>query len=214
MGVLGGVTSLVDFRALFRRRRGFDMGGAGRWGGGERGGGFFAGAALVLAPVGMVWGWGGLVPSVRGLGPEEVATRAYLFWHGAEVLGDIDPYRAAAPSWILAPLMWRALLGFPFGAGRAFGSNGIFSSQSAGGGVGRIRALPLLFAGAWMLGIDLGGGVRSLAAECSLVLASGRIGGDSSVAGKKTGSSGRRLGSGSIGGESPHYSRSRCSEFT
>ena len=149
MGVLGGVASLVDFRALFA------VVAALIWvaqGGGRRAGWwFFAGAALVLAPVGMVWGWGGLVPSVRGLGLEEVATRAYLFWHGAEVLGDIDPYRAAAPSWILAPLMWRALLGFPFGLVGPLALMG-FLVAVRGEGVGRIRALPLLFAGAWMLG--------------------------------------------------------------
>ena len=149
MGVLGGVTSLVDFRALFA------VVAALIWvaqGGGRRAGWwFFAGAALVLAPVGIVWGWGGLVPSVRGLGLEEVATRAYLFWHGAEVLGDIDPYRAAAPSWILAPLMWRVLLGFPFGLVGPLALMG-FLVAVRGGGVGRICALPLLFAGAWMLG--------------------------------------------------------------
>ena len=149
MGVLGGVASLVDFRALFA------VVAALIWvaqGGGRRAGWwFFAGAALVLAPLGMVWGWGGLVPAVRGLGLEEVATRAYLFWHGAEVLGDIDPYRAAAPSWILAPLMWRALLGFPFGLVGPLALMG-FLVAVRGEGVGRIRALPLLFAGAWMLG--------------------------------------------------------------
>ena len=150
MGVLSGVTALVDFRALFA------VVAASAWvaqgdGGRRAGGWFFAGAALVLAPIGMVWGWGGLVPSVRGLGLEEVATRAYLFWHGAEVLSDIDPYRAAAPSWILAPLMWRALLGFPFGLVGPLALIG-FLVAVRGEGVGRIRALPLLFAGAWMLG--------------------------------------------------------------
>ena len=40
MGVLGGVISLVDFRALIRRRRGFNMGGARRWGAESSGGGF------------------------------------------------------------------------------------------------------------------------------------------------------------------------------
>ncbi len=150
MGVLGGVTSLVDFRALFAVVAALIWVAQGS-GGRRAGWWFFAGAALVLAPVGMVWGWGGLVPSVRGLGLEEVATRAYLFWHGAEVLGDIDPYRAAAPSWILAPLMWRALLGFPFGLVGPLALMG-FLVAVRGEGVGRIRALPLLFAGAWMLG--------------------------------------------------------------
>lgn len=150
MGVLGGVTSLVDFRALFA------VVAALVWvvqgGGGRRAGWwFFAGAALVLAPAGIVWGWDGLVPSISGLGLEEMATRAYLFWHGAEVLGDIDPYRAAAPSWILAPLMWRALLGFPFGLVGPLALMG-FLVAVRGEGIGRIRALPLLFAGAWMLG--------------------------------------------------------------
>ncbi|MDE2808273.1 MAG: tetratricopeptide repeat protein [Gemmatimonadota bacterium] len=149
MGVLGGVTSLVDFRALFAVVAALIWVAQGS--GGRRAGWFFAGAALVLAPVGIVWGWGGLVPSVSGLGLEEVATRAYLFWHGAEVLGDIDPYRAAAPSWILAPLMWRVLLGFPFGLVGPLALMG-FLVAVRGGGVGRIRALPLLFAGAWMLG--------------------------------------------------------------
>ena len=150
MGVLGGVTSLVDFRALFAVVAALIWVAQGS-GGRRAGWWFFAGAALVLAPVGMVWGWGGLVPAVRGLGLEEVATRAYLFWHGAEVLGDIDPYRAAAPSWILAPLMWRALLGFPFGLVGPLALMG-FLVAVRGEGVGRIRALPLLFAGAWMLG--------------------------------------------------------------
>ena len=150
MGVLGGVTSLADFRALFAVVAALIW--VAQGGGGRRAGWwFFAGVVLVLAPIGMVWGWGGLVPSVSGLGLEEVTTRAYLFWHGVEVLGDIDPYRAAAPSWILAPLMWRALLGFPFGLVGPLALMG-FLVAVRGGGVGRIRALPLLFAGAWMLG--------------------------------------------------------------
>ena len=150
LGVLGGVTSVLDFRALFA------VVAALVWivqgGGGRRvGWWFFAGAALVLAPVGMVWGWEGLVPSVRGLGLEEMAKRAYLFWHGAEVLGDIDPYRAAAPSWTLGALMWRALLGFPFGLVGPLALVG-FLVAVRGEGMGRIRTLPLLFVGAWMLG--------------------------------------------------------------
>ena len=150
MGVLGGVASLVDFRALFAVVAALiwvAQGGEGR----RVGWWFFAGATLILAPIGMAWGWGGLVPSVSGLGLEKMATRAYLFWHGAEVLGDIDPYRAAAPSWILAPLMWRALLGFPFGLVGPLALMG-FLVAVRGEGIGRIRALPLLFAGAWMLG--------------------------------------------------------------
>ena len=79
-----------------------------------------------------------------------MATRAYLFWHGAEVLGDIDPYRAAAPSWILAPLIWRALLGFPFGLVGPLALVGFLVAVRGEGG--RIRALPLLFASAWLLG--------------------------------------------------------------
>ena len=150
MGVLGGVASLVDFRALFvvvAALVWMVQGGGGR----RVGWWFFAGAALVLAPIGMVWGWGGLVPSVSGLGLEEMATRAYLFWHGAEVLGDIDPYRAAPPSWILVPLMWRSLLGFPFGLVGPLALMGLLVAVR-GEGVDRMRALPLLFVGAWMLG--------------------------------------------------------------
>ena len=150
MGVVGGVTALVDFRALFAVVAALVwvvQGGEGR----RVGWWFFAGAALVLAPVGMIWGWEGLVPSVSGLGLEEMATRAYLFWHGAEVLGDIDPYRAAASSWILAPLIWRAVLGFPFGLVGPLALMG-FLVAVRGEGVSRIRVLPLLFAGAWMLG--------------------------------------------------------------
>ena len=148
MGVVGGVTALVDFRALFAVvaalvwvRSGDRR--AAWW--------FFAGAVLVLVLGGAVWGWEGLVPLVSGLGLKEMATRAYLFWHGAEVLGDIDPYRAAAPSWILAPLMWRALLGFPFGLVGPLALVG-FLVAVRGEGMDRYRALPLLFAGAWMLG--------------------------------------------------------------
>lgn len=150
MGVVGGATALVDFRALFAIAAAWVW--MVRGSGGRRAGGwFFAGAALVLAPAGMVWGWEGLVPSVRGLGLEEMAKRAYLFWHGAEILGDIDPYRAAAPSWILTPLMWRALLEFPFGLGGPLALMG-FLVAIRGEGVDRLRTLPLLFAGAWMLG--------------------------------------------------------------
>ena len=149
MGVLGGVASLVDFRALFAIVAALVWVAQGS--GGRRAGWFFAGAALVLVLGGMVWGWGGLVPSVSGLGLKEMATRAYLFWHGAEVLSDIDPYRAATPSWILAPLMWRPLLGFPFGLVGPLALMG-FLVAVRGQGVDRIRALPLLFAGAWMLG--------------------------------------------------------------
>ena len=150
MGAVGGVTALVDFRALFAVGAAFVwvmQGSEGRraawW--------FFAGAALVLVLGGAVWGWEGLVPLVSGLGLKEMATRAYLFWHGAEVLGDIDPYRAAAPSWMLAPLMWRALLGFPFGLVGPLALVG-FLVAARGEGMDRYRALPLLFAGAWMLG--------------------------------------------------------------
>ena len=150
MGAVGGVTALVDFRALFA------VGAAFVWvvqgSGGRRAGcWFFAGAALVLVLGGAVWSWEGLVPLVSGLGLKEMATRAYLFWHGAEVLGDIDPYRAAAPSWMLAPLMWRALLGFPFGLVGPLALVG-FLVAVRGEGMDRYRALPLLFAGAWMLG--------------------------------------------------------------
>ncbi|MDE2743473.1 MAG: tetratricopeptide repeat protein [Gemmatimonadota bacterium] len=150
MGAVGGVTALVDFRALFV------VGAAFVWvmqgSGGRRAGyWFFAGATLVLVLGGAVWGWEGLVPSISGLGLKEMATRAYLFWHGAEVLGDIDPYRAAAPSWILAPLMWRALLGFPFGLVGPLALVG-FLVAVRGEGMDRYRALLLLFAGAWMLG--------------------------------------------------------------
>ena len=150
MGVVGGVTALVDFRALFA------VGAALVWvaqGSGDRRAAwwFFAGTVLVLILGGAVWGWEGLVPSVSGLGLKEIATRAYLFWHGAEVLGDIDPYRADSPSWILAPLMWRALLGFPFGLVGPLALVG-FLVAVRGGGMDRYRALPLLFAGAWMLG--------------------------------------------------------------
>lgn len=150
MGVVGGVASLVDFRALFAVVAALIW--VARGGEGQRAGWwFFAGVVLVLAPVGMVWGWEGLVPSVRGLGLEEMATRAYLFWHSAEVLSDIDPYRAAAPSWVLAPLMWRALLGFPFGLVGPLALMG-FLVAVRGEGVSRTRALPLLFVGAYMLG--------------------------------------------------------------
>ena len=150
MGAVGGVTALVDFRALFA------IGVAFVWvaqGSGDRRAAwwFFAGAALVLVLGGAVWGWEGLVPSVSGLGLKEMAMRTYLFWHGAEVLGDIDPYRAAAPSWMLAPLMWRALLGFPFGLVGPLALVG-FLVAVRGEGMDRYRALPLLFAGAWMLG--------------------------------------------------------------
>ncbi|MYK39812.1 MAG: tetratricopeptide repeat protein [Gemmatimonadetes bacterium] len=150
MGAVGGVTALVDFRALFA------VGAALVWvmqGSGDRRAGcwFFAGAALVLVLGGAVWGWEGLVPSISGLGLKEMATRTYLFWHGAEVLGDIDPYRAAAPSWMLAPLMWRALLGFPFGLVGPLALVG-FLVAVRGEGMNRYRALPLLFVGAWMLG--------------------------------------------------------------
>ena len=150
LGAVGGVIALVDFRALFAIAVAFVW--VVQGGGGRRvGWWFFAGAALVLAPIGIAWGWGGLVPSVRGLGLEEMATRVYLFWHGAEVLGDIDPYRAAAPSWILAPLMWRALLGFPFGLVGPLALVG-FLIAVRGERMDRYRTLPLLFAGAWMLG--------------------------------------------------------------
>ena len=150
MGAVGGVAALVDFRALFA------VGAALVWvmqgsGGRRAGWWFFAGAALVLVLGGAVWGWEGLVPSISGLGLKEMATRAYLFWHGAEVLGDIDPYRAAAPSWMLAPLMWQALLGFPFGLVGPLALVG-FLVAVRGEGMDRYRALPLLFAGAWMLG--------------------------------------------------------------
>ena len=150
MGAVGGVTALIDFRALFA------VGAALVWvvqGSGDRRAAwwFFAGAALVLVLGGAVWSWEGLVPSISGLGLKEMATRAYLFWHGAEVLGDIDPYRAAAPSWMLAPLMWRALLGFPFGLVGPLALVG-FLVAVRGEGMNRYRALPLLFAGAWMLG--------------------------------------------------------------
>lgn len=150
MGAVGGVTALVDFRALFA------IGVAFVWvvqGSGDRRAAwwFFAGATLVLVLGGAVWGWEGLVPSVSGLGLKEIAMRAYLFWHGAEVLGDIDPYRAVAPSWMLAPLMWRALLGFPFGLVGPLALVGLLVAVR-GEGMDRYRALPLLFAGAWMLG--------------------------------------------------------------
>ena len=148
MGAVGGVTALVDFRALFAVVAALVWVGSGDrraawW--------FFAGAALVLVLGGTVWGWEGLVPSVSGLGLKEMAARAYLFWHGAEVLGDIDPYRAAAPSWMLAPLMWRVLLGFPFGLVGPLALVG-FLVTVRGEGMDRYRALPLLFVGAWMLG--------------------------------------------------------------
>ena len=97
MGITAAATGLVDYRgwlvavaALGWMVKGDTGRRMGWW--------FFAGTALVLAPAAAAWGWEGLVPARDGAEPVDMARRAYLFWHGAEVVGDIDPYRAATPS--------------------------------------------------------------------------------------------------------------------
>ena len=150
MGITAATTGLADYRgwlvaiaALGWMVKGDTGRRMGWW--------FLAGTALVLAPAAAVWGWQGLVPAFDGVEPVEMARRAYLFWHGAEVVGDIDPYRAASPSWVLAPLMWRAAVGFPFGLVGPLALVG-FLAVARREWASRDRALPLLFAGVWMAG--------------------------------------------------------------
>ena len=43
------------------------------------------------------------------------AQNLYLFWQGQEFLPDLDPYYGREFSGLLAALMWKGWIGFPFG---------------------------------------------------------------------------------------------------
>jgi tetratricopeptide (TPR) repeat protein len=150
LGVVGGAVALLDFRGLILL--------AAIWGwlvrarvGDLAGGWFLAGAAAVLVPAAALWGWETILPATIGWGALQMIERVGLFWHGAEMLSDIDPYRAAAPSWLLAPLMWKTGVWFPFGLLAPLAVVGAIAAWR-GAYVGRGSSLPLLFACAWMVG--------------------------------------------------------------
>ena len=76
------------------------------------GAGLVLGMAVVLLPV-FLWSGGAgamLYPSF-GL----AAQNLYPFWQGQEFLPDLDPYYGREFSGLLAALMWKGWIGFPFG---------------------------------------------------------------------------------------------------
>ena len=77
-----------------------------------------------------------------------------------------------------------SLVGISLWVGRASGASGI-SRRSPRGEDGSVSRAATTVCRRLDAGIALGGGVRSLATECGLVLASGGAGGDSSVAKKR-----------------------------
>lgn len=81
-------------------------------GGMGKAGAFIGGIALVwLAAVLLGDGvWWSAAPGLEGVGQ-----RLYLLWQGNESLAQLDPYYARQYSAVLAALMWRYAVAFPFG---------------------------------------------------------------------------------------------------
>ena len=149
LGISGGFVALLDFRGLAllvaawawlqwasRQER------VGWW--------FGAGAVAVLLPAAAYWGLETLLPASSDWNAAQVIERMGHFWLGAEVLTDLDPYRAAAPAWLLAPLMWKAGLWFPFGLLAPLALLGVVAVWRGSWAENKMRALPLLLACAWM----------------------------------------------------------------
>lgn len=148
LGVVGGAVALFDCRGsvllvavwgwLILTRMGW-------W--------FLVGVAMVLVPALLLWGWQAILPVAVDWNILQMIERVGPFWHGAEILGDIDPYRAATSSWLLSPLMWKAVIWFPFGLLVPLALVGAIAAwRKADGGWGGMGVLPLLFACAWMVG--------------------------------------------------------------
>ena len=113
---------------------------------------FCAGMALVVVPVSVFFDqtWG-LIPEEFSAGFGGVAHKLYLFWHGGEVLPDLDLYSAPSESGLLAALLWKRGVAFPFGV-----------------------VAPLALAG---LGLRLWSGERGRAENLVLLFVAGGIGG-------------------------------------
>ena len=59
--------------------------------------------------------WSAWTPGFAELGLAEGFRRLYALWQGIEFLPDLDPYYARQHSSLLAALLWKAGLAFPFG---------------------------------------------------------------------------------------------------
>ena len=99
--------------------------------------------------------------------------RIYALWQGIEFLPDLDPYYARQHSSLLAALLWKAGLAFPFGLVAPLALVGILSRL-------RVERQPLetallLFAGCFavqaLLFSPADSGTRSLAAPALLIFA-------------------------------------------
>ena len=75
-------------------------------------GAFLVGIALMWTPAALVGNaaWWEAAPGV-----ERVGQRLYQLWQGSESLAQLDPYYARQHSTVLAALMWRYGVAFPFG---------------------------------------------------------------------------------------------------
>ena len=100
--------------------------------------------------------------------------KSYLFWHGAEIPRNTDPYFAAEYSPLLRLLLWKYGLAFPFGLVSALALLGVAYVLLKPERRTPATYLVLLFAGVYMLSVVLffvTGRYRLPAVPCLLLLA-------------------------------------------
>ncbi|NKB70916.1 MAG: tetratricopeptide repeat protein [Candidatus Latescibacteria bacterium] len=83
-----------------------------------------------------------------------LARKVYLFWHGNEILRNLDPYYSRADSSLLGVLLWKYGLAFPFGVVAPLALMGL-ALWLFQGGRSREEWLLVLFAGVYMLSVVL-----------------------------------------------------------
>ena len=81
--------------------------------------------------------------------------KVYMFWHGDEILRNLDPYYSRNDSLVLSALLWKYGLAFPFGLVAPLALIGLAAWAFQAGGQSRQTRLLVLFAGGYMLSVVL-----------------------------------------------------------